>query len=130
MSTRRKLSPNDRRVVYDKMGGRCAYCGQSLAYEDMQIDHIVPLRSGGSDVPENMLPTCRSCNHYKRGNSLEGWRKMLEALPNTLERDSYSYRQAVRFGLVKPTPRKIVFYFEKLGKERADKRSPGVVEFG
>ena len=70
MEKRRRLTPAERRAVYDKMGGRCAY-------------------------------------------SLEGWRRILEAMPATLERDCYTYRQAVRFGMVKPTPKKITFYFER-----------------
>lgn len=77
------------------------------------VDHVVALRSEGEDDLANMLPACRSCNHYKRGNSLEGWRRILEAMPATLERDCYTYRQAVRFGMVKPTPKKITFYFER-----------------
>lgn len=101
MEKRRRLTPAERRAVYDKMGGRCAYCGEQLNYEDMQVDHVVALRSEGEDDLANMLPACRSCNHYKRGNSLEGWRRILEAMPATLERDCYTYRQAVRFGMVK-----------------------------
>ena len=73
----------------------------------------VALRSEGEDDLANMLPACRSCNHYKRSNSLEGWRRILEAMPATLERDCYTYRQAVRFGMVKPTPKKITFCFER-----------------
>ena len=49
MSARRKLSASERRIIYDKMGGHCAYCGEDLAYEDMQVDHIVALRSEGDD---------------------------------------------------------------------------------
>lgn len=113
MSARKKLTPAERRAVYDKLGGHCAYCGCRIAYKDMQVDHLVPLRQGGPDDLSNMLPTCRECNHYKRGNSLEGWRRMIEATPDTLARDCYTYRQAVRFGTVTPSPRKIVFYFER-----------------
>lgn len=113
MEKRRRLTPAERRAVYDKMGGRCAYCGEQLNYEDMQVDHVVALRSEGEDDLANMLPACRSCNHYKRSNSLEGWRRILEAMPATLERDCYTYRQAVRFGMVKPTPKKITFCFER-----------------
>lgn len=131
MEKRHKLTPNERRTIYDKMGGRCAYCGEALAYEDMQVDHVMPLRGfddGSGDVLDNMLPACRSCNHYKRGNTLEGWRKMLEATPTTLERDCYTYRQAVRFGMVTPTPRKVIFYFEKL-RDPAPPQSDRI-EFG
>lgn len=113
MTERKKLTKAERQAVYDKMEGHCAYCGCEISLQTMRVDHIVPLRKGGPDTMDNMWPACRSCNHYKRGNTLEGWRKMLEATPETLERDCYTYRQAVRFGTVTPTPKKITFYFER-----------------
>lgn len=109
---RKRLTPGERTLIYNKFNGRCAYCGAKIQQDEMQVDHVIPLRIGGEDVPANMFPACRSCNHYKRGNSLEGWRKMLEQLPHTLERDCYSYRQAVRFGLVAPQNHKVRFWFE------------------
>ena len=39
---------------------------------------------------------------------------MLESMPDVLMRDSVTYKNAVRFGLVEPKPHKIVFYFERL----------------
>ncbi len=30
--------------VYNKYGGRCAYCGKKIEYKDMQVDHIDPQR--------------------------------------------------------------------------------------
>ena len=121
MSDRRRLTPTDRRSVYNLTGGRCAYCGQELAFRDIQVDHVVPLHLGGADEAFNMFPACRSCNHYKRGMELERWRAQLEAIPATLARDCYTYRQGVRFGLVKPVPQKVEFYFEKISK--ADRKS-------
>lgn len=116
MAKRRRLTAEERRAVYEKMGGHCAYCGCDLRYEEMQVDHVVPLEGWsqrGEDTMENMLPACRSCNHYKRANTLEGWRKQLESTPKTLLRDDVTYKNAVRFGLVIPNPHPIVFYFER-----------------
>lgn len=42
---------------------------------------------------------------------------MIERMPDVLMRDSVTYKNAVRFGLVTPTPHKVEFYFEKLGIE-------------
>ena len=62
MPDRRKLSKAERRIIYDKLGGRCAYCGCDLAYEDMQVDHFLPIRGGEErDKLDNMLPACRTC---------------------------------------------------------------------
>lgn len=113
---RRRLTTKERQAVYNLTGGRCAYCGQKLEYRDMQVDHVVPLYHGGADEPFNMFPTCRSCNHYKRSMELDRWREQLEAVPATLERDCYTYRQGVRFGLVIPAPHKVEFYFERISR--------------
>ena len=67
MSARNKLTAAERSIVYEKFGGHCAYCGCAIAYEDMQVDHFLPIRGGAErDELGNMLPACRSCNHYKR----------------------------------------------------------------
>ena len=46
---RRKLTPAERREIYDKCGGHCAYCGQKISLKEMQADHVVSLRRGGAD---------------------------------------------------------------------------------
>lgn len=44
---------------------------------------------------------------------------MVENMPNVLMRDSVTYRNAVRFGLVRPIPHPVRFYFERLSGGRA-----------
>ena len=88
----------------------------------MQVDHVVPVNGyleRGEDTLDNMLPACRSCNHYKSKSTLEGFRRKVENMPNVLMRDSVTYRNAVRFGLVRPTPHPVRFYFEQLSGGRA-----------
>lgn len=116
---RKTLSRSDRQKVYEKYGGRCAYCGKEIEYKDMQVDHFVPLEGysqKGTNDFDNLMPACRRCNHYKRANSLEGWRRMLESIPQRLERDSYIYRVALDYGLVESKPHRIKFYFEEVGE--------------
>ncbi len=117
---RKQLSRQERLQVYEKCSGHCAYCGCELPLKDMQVDHIIPLALINDDKSEtflNYLPACRSCNHYKSAMSLETFRRMIERMPDVLMRDSVTYKNAVRFGLVTPTPHKVEFYFEKLGIE-------------
>jgi len=45
---RKPIPQKVRRRVYEKYGGRCAYCGQPIAYRDMQVEHLVPLAKGGA----------------------------------------------------------------------------------
>ena len=53
----------DRQKVYEKYNGHCAYCGKAIAIRDMQVDHILPKRNGGTDDIDNLNPSCRLCNH-------------------------------------------------------------------
>lgn len=111
---RHKLSKEERQKVYDKCNGYCAYCGTEIEYKDMQVDHVKPLRLGGSDNMDNMLPACRSCNHYKATLDVEGFRKYLSEIHKRLMRDSVPYQVAERFGIVKHNTDDVKFYFEAL----------------
>lgn len=79
----------------------------------MQVDHIVPLRKGGSDTMDNMRPACRSCNHYKHTLTVEQFRQEIGKAPNRLMRYDTTYRLAVRFGLLELSRKPVTFYFER-----------------
>jgi 5-methylcytosine-specific restriction endonuclease McrA len=40
----------------------CHYCGDTAN----EVDHIVPLKRGGSDDPDNLVACCRTCNIRKK----------------------------------------------------------------
>lgn len=109
----------DRTEVYNKYDGCCAYCGKYMSsIKDMQIDHIVPKCHGGTDDIENLNPSCRRCNHYKRGNSLEVFRDMVEKIPEKLMNRQYIFKVGVDYGFFEPHRRKVQFYFESEIKEK------------
>ena len=110
---RKQIKSRDRAEMYAKMNGRCAYCGTPIELKGMQIDHVEPLYLGGKDELWNMLPACNSCNHYKGTYTLEKFRAAIERWPQVLNRDSATFRNAARFGMVQATPHKVVFYFEQ-----------------
>lgn len=109
---RKKITKAERRQVYEKYNGHCAYCGKEIEYKDMQVDHMEPLRLGGADDMSNYMPACRQCNHYKRGNTLNGFRRMIEEIPKKLLRDSYIYRVGLNYRVVMGYDKPIRFYFE------------------
>lgn len=111
---RRKLTKAERQAVYDKCGGHCAFCGCEITMQQMQVDHLQPFSIFEDDSMENKLPACRSCNYYKGAMPLYMFRSYIERFPETLKRDSVTYRNAVRFGLVIPNPKPIIFYFEQM----------------
>ncbi len=62
---RKIYSDEERRIIYDKSGGRCELCGQRLLFCNMTLDHIVPLSMGGKDNIENLEASCFACNQFK-----------------------------------------------------------------
>lgn len=118
---RRTLTKAERAEVYAKCGGHCAYCGERITPKQMQVDHLIPMElyeayaAVGQDLDtmDNYMPACRSCNHYKSSMTLEKFRAAIERWPDVLMRDSVTYRNAVRFGMVMPNPRPVKFYFEQ-----------------
>lgn len=56
-------SKQDIHVLLDLQRHRCYYCGCSLA--KFHCDHFVPLARGGSNLRENIVLSCSSCNCSK-----------------------------------------------------------------
>jgi uncharacterized protein (TIGR02646 family) len=112
------ISKKTRLAVYEKYDGHCAYCGREIRYEDMQVDHFKPQRAWnaqdcGTDDIENLMPSCRMCNHYKRAHSLDVFRQYIASIPAKL-RKNYIYKIGVIYGNVLENPKEIKFYFEKV----------------
>ena len=61
-SNRRAIPTRVRKAVLEKYNGTCAWCGSR---EEPEIDHIVPLREGGTNAIENLQVLCKSCNTRK-----------------------------------------------------------------
>ncbi|MES2397924.1 MAG: HNH endonuclease [Bacteroidota bacterium] len=119
-----KLSDKElRKNIFDKYNGKCAYCGSHI--EKFHIDHIVPLNRNGSQMDKfldngekhlisNLNPSCPACNISKSSFPLETWRGELQLKIDRIERDSSTFRNLKRFGLVGILKTKVVFYFETL----------------
>lgn len=117
----------DRKKVYEKYGGRCAYCGREIAFKDMQVDHFIPQRdyadrrvSGDKNNMENLMPSCRVCNHYKRDNSLDYFRELIEEIPCKLAKRQYIYKVGMAYGFYDGERRKVEFYFERCDQSKGE----------
>lgn len=110
------ISKAIREQVYNKHNGHCAYCGQTIAIKDMQVDHIDPQRRYGdknvADRTENLNPSCRRCNHYKRANGLETFRRYLLDMEKKVL-GTYLGKVAQDYSMVNWTGWDGKFYFEK-----------------
>lgn len=127
---RKPISKKIRKMVYDKYHGHCAYCGCEISMKDMQVDHIRPvyyeeLRNPSlsdeqwdelNDI-DNLMPSCRMCNFYKGVWTLEDFRDNLSDMLMRNVEKPFQFRLAEKYGLVKKTPHKITFYFEKVRQD-------------
>jgi hypothetical protein len=144
------MKKEERQKIFDKYGGRCAYCGCELQ-KGWHVDEIDPvvrgfkyrqdengkrirgdngehLKDAFMKYPErvhidNQNPACASCNIQKHSQSLEGFRQGISGFVNSLNQYHSIYRFAKRYGLVVETGIEVKFYFEKLNKEQEDNRS-------
>lgn len=70
-----------RRELYHRDGGLCMYCGQSLSFGRMQIEHVEPRSRGGAHEWTNVVSTCEACNRFKDARTPEQAGMKLLALP-------------------------------------------------
>ena len=73
--------------VYERYGFKCAYCGidgssdfQIWFTANFAVDHIKPIKFGGTNEPNNLALACHSCNLYKGAtycDSVEGAKEII-----------------------------------------------------
>ena len=120
-----------RQIIYDKYNGHCAYCGCKLKEDNWQIDHLIPIYRNhtdeellinkirrGTDTKDNKVPSCKQCNFYKSTFSIEDFRNNVQTIQERLltNSNSFIYRLAVKFGIVKICKWNGKFYFERKEK--------------
>lgn len=119
-----------RQKIFDKYGGRCAYCGCEITMQNFNADHLKPLLRGrgldtaaaikwrGTDDIENMMPSCRSCNNRKNALNIEQFRQEISLQIERLKRDSNQFNLALRYGLIEITDSPVEFYFERVESQK------------
>lgn len=64
--SRRAIPLSQRERILAKGNGLCGICGSPIRpYDEVHIDHIVPVARGGSDDDSNLQPAHGSCNRSK-----------------------------------------------------------------
>lgn len=120
---RKKINEKTRIKVYAKFSGHCAYCGKSITFKEMQIDHMQShVNNKGKDEIENYYPSCSVCNREKSSRTLEDFRNFIE---NDAPRIHYARRKPLMADAdkiceaynLKPKGNKIVFLFERENKK-------------
>ena len=104
-----KPKKSKRQRIYDKYGGRCAYCGELPHYTKLTLDHIKPQIKGGTWRLENLNPACYDCNKAKDSRTVEEFRS---AIVNGIRLRFQKPNRHWKATLKKFEDRRVVFYFE------------------
>lgn len=87
LSQRGKHTPEDIAALYAKQGGVCAGCTLEIensrsrsAKRGFEVDHVMPVKLGGSNLPENLQLLCRPCNRKKHAKHPDQWAASLGKL--------------------------------------------------
>jgi 5-methylcytosine-specific restriction endonuclease McrA len=73
--------PLTNQALFRRDGNLCLYCGKTFADFELTRDHVVPVSKGGGDAWDNVVASCRRCNHHKGSRLLEDCVLQLLALP-------------------------------------------------
>jgi 5-methylcytosine-specific restriction endonuclease McrA len=131
------MNKSDRQKIFEKFGGKCAYCGCELT-KGWHVDELEPCRRqysqeyddvkrkgvrkhNGYSHPErlsieNQMPACASCNINKHSMSLEEFRGLISGFRKHLNEANTQYKISKRYGLVQEVDKPIIFHFETLTK--------------
>lgn len=62
MSGRESLPPGLRFKILVRDSFRCVYCGKTKDESRIDVDHVIPVASGGTNDPGNLVAACTACN--------------------------------------------------------------------
>jgi len=93
--------------IYEKLEGLCAYCGQRISLENMQVDQMMP----ESMEFDNLMPCCSTCKDYKENDNIEEFREKLKKMHEQII--AYNQGIAMNYGIIKVWPYHGKFLFER-----------------
>ena len=150
MQKHRTLSKKTREAVFDKSIGEdgkhhCWYCGCTLEYKDMQVDHFTPVADNdpnydyrecllnlkdkqkerdAKDNISNLVPSCALCNRYKSRDTIDDFRKsivhtikIVRGRKHPADWDADKIYRRYKLEHSDDTSCNIVFWYEKNGKQ-------------
>lgn len=76
-----QIPPLTNPALFKRDRNTCLYCAKQLGDAELTRDHVVPVSRGGGNQWDNVVASCRRCNHLKGSRLLEETNLELLALP-------------------------------------------------
>lgn len=70
MAKRKEITKKVRFEIFKRDGFKCQYCGAHPPSVVLEVDHIHPVSTGGSNDDDNLVTACFGCNRGKSDRSL------------------------------------------------------------
>ena len=81
MTPRRQgISKGTRFRIFARDGFTCRYCGAQADTVTLVVDHMIPVKHGGTNDDENLVTACEPCNQGKAAKQLD------QSAPNDTDR--------------------------------------------
>lgn len=97
--------------LYDKTSGRCAYCGDIIALEDMSVSRIIP--GNKDDHINNLLPSCLPCHQLKGALTIKSFRSKVREEMRKTPRGRYVRLPQFK-NKIHSNMKTLTFYFESV----------------
>lgn len=107
--------------IFEKYGGRCAYCGCALSIKKMTVDHIIPKAGSGGDGINNLNPSCKPCNTLKGQMTLGEFKTHVDELIA-----NGKYKFTYPSGKAKKTKFYFLYFTESAVKTKAKQPEPAI----
>ena len=65
--------------------GTCWYCGRQVGFNNLTMDHVIPLARGGRSTRDNLVPCCKECNTRKKSSLPVEWEEYMNDLARRTE---------------------------------------------
>jgi len=67
---RQIINPRKKQKVFEGDGFKCCNCGVNGDMNVLEVDHIIPIKDGGTNEYQNLQTLCYKCNINKHYNKL------------------------------------------------------------
>lgn len=71
MANRKPLSKQLRFDILKRDAFTCQYCGHSAPDVKLHVDHLTPVRIGGTNDAANLITSCEGCNLGKSAGAID-----------------------------------------------------------